>query len=206
MMYAALPAFVLGFHGCDKTIAEKVVSGKERLKQSKNDYDWLGNGIYFWENSPARALEYAKLLHSNPTRAKTPIKEPAVIGAVIDLGNCLNLLDAHAIQIVKDSYRLFRETVQKAGFDMPENKKAKDSEELLVRYLDCAVMQLVDEAARRKKIPKYDAIRAAFLEGEEIYPTAGFREKTHIQICVRNPNCIKGYFLPIDRDDSFDIP
>jgi len=89
---------------------------------------------------------------------------------------------------------------------MPENKKGKDSEELLLRYLDCAVMQMGDEAATRKNFPKYDAIRAAFLEGEVLYPTAGFKEKTHIQICVRNPNCIKGYFLPIDRDDSFDIP
>jgi len=115
MMYAALPAFVLGFHGCDRTVAEKVVSGKERLKQSKNDYDGLGNGIYFWENSPARAIEYAKLLHSNPARSKTPIKEPSVIGAVIDLGNCLNMLDANSIQILKESYNLLHETFQKAS-------------------------------------------------------------------------------------------
>ena len=48
-----------------------------------------------------------------------------------------------------------------------------------------------------------DSIRAAFIEGEEIYPGAGFNEKTHIQICIRNPNCIKGFFLPRKRNHDF---
>jgi len=34
-------------------------------------------------------------------------------------------------------------------------------------------------------------------------PGAGFKEKNHIQICVRNRNCIKGYFLP--REKAADI-
>lgn len=33
-----------------------------------------------------------------------------------------------------------------------------------------------------------------------------FREKTHIQTCVRNPNCIKGYFAPIKEDITWIIP
>ncbi len=28
-------------------------------------------------------------------------------------------------------------------------------------------------------------------------PTAGFYTKNHIQLCVRNPDCIKGYFRPL---------
>jgi hypothetical protein len=42
-----------------------------------------------------------------------------------------------------------------------------------------------------------------FYEGDELYPNAGFREKDHIQICVRNPNCIKGFFLPRNLDYSY---
>ena len=38
---------IVGFHGCEKDIAEKVLSGKNVLKASENDYDWLGTGIYF---------------------------------------------------------------------------------------------------------------------------------------------------------------
>jgi hypothetical protein len=32
------------------------------------------------------------------------------------------------------------------------------------------------------------------MEGKRIYPTSGFWNKTHIQICVCNPDNIKGVF------------
>jgi hypothetical protein len=41
-------------------------------------------------------------------------------------------------------------------------------------------------------------VRAAFVEGGQLYPDAGFSAKSHIQICVRNVACIKGYFRPLD--------
>ena len=49
----------------------------------------------------------------------------------------------------------------------------------------------------------FDSLRAAFIEGERIYPGAGFYDKTHVQICVRNPNCVKGFFLPRKEQDSY---
>lgn len=54
-MDTALPSFILGYHGCDKAIAEKVFAGTSGLKPSDNDYDWLGDGIYFWEHNAQRA-------------------------------------------------------------------------------------------------------------------------------------------------------
>jgi hypothetical protein len=41
-----------------------------------------------------------------------------------------------------------------------------------------------------------DSVRAAFLEGEPLYPGSMFRKQNHIQIAIINPNCIKGIFLP----------
>lgn len=52
----------------------------------------------------------------------------------------------------------------------------------------------------------YDSVRGVFLEGGELYPDAGFREKNHIQICVRNNNCIKGFFIPKNMDDNYPNP
>jgi hypothetical protein len=49
----------------------------------------------------------------------------------------------------------------------------------------------------------YDSVKGVFWEGDELYPNAGFREKDHIQICVRNPNCIKGYFLPRELNSKY---
>lgn len=101
-MYSVLPSFIIGFHGCDKSVADKVLSGKNPLRKSNNSYDWLGHGIYFWENNPQRALEYAESLKANPTRCKEKITKPAVIGAIISLGHCLNLLDSKYLKHVKE--------------------------------------------------------------------------------------------------------
>jgi hypothetical protein len=38
---------VLGFHGCDQKIGERILGGKEpHLLPSEKKYDWLGHGIY----------------------------------------------------------------------------------------------------------------------------------------------------------------
>ena len=56
-MYSNLPNLIIGFHGCDKNTYENVLYKHEVLRPSHNSYDWLGNGVYFWENSLARAEE-----------------------------------------------------------------------------------------------------------------------------------------------------
>lgn len=54
-MYTSRTGLVLGFHGTDKTIVHNVLNGKNDLKSKNNSYDWVGHGIYFWDNSPSRA-------------------------------------------------------------------------------------------------------------------------------------------------------
>ena len=49
----------------------------------------------------------------------------------------------------------------------------------------------------------YDSVRGTFFEGEELYHNSGFKSKNHIQIAIRNHNCIKGYFIPRELDDNF---
>lgn len=198
-MYSVLPHFVLGFHGCDRTVAEKVFSGKTELKLSDNDYDWLGNGVYFWENNPERALAFAQRIKQYPKISRGKIETPAVVGAIIDLGHCFNLLDSKFIQLLKVGYNIVSENIRQSGETMPQNTAIDKNGDVLKRCLDCAVIEAVhdkqDELFKIGKADyKFDTTRGVFIEGEQVYPTAGFRSKNHIQICVRNPACIKGYF------------
>jgi hypothetical protein len=185
---------VLGFHGCDHAVAERVFAGNAVLKPSRNSYDWLGHGVYFWENSPDRARDYARSLLQRSKASRGRVRKPAVIGAVIDLGYCLNLLDAAAIQLVKNGHEQLHTAMKLAGGKMPTNRAPGQSAELLLRNLDCAVIQFVHEIRERDKAQSFDSVRAAFMEGKPVYDTAGFHERTHIQICVRNQRQIKGYF------------
>lgn len=45
----------------------------------------------------------------------------------------------------------------------------------------------------------FQTVRAFFVEGEPLYPQAGLRGLDHVQICVRDPQQIIGYFLPRER-------
>ncbi|MFA6716839.1 MAG: hypothetical protein WC082_08555 [Victivallales bacterium] len=198
-MYSVLPSFILGFHGCDKNVGESVLAGKSRLQPSENSYDWLGHGMYFWENNPQRALEYAEFLKHNPKRNKGKIETPFVIGAIIDLGRCLNLTESKSIGILKQGYELLTASSKIAEIPLPQNKG-------LLRNLDCAVINMIHEFYKKESKPPFDSVRGLFLEGEKVYEGAGFFKETHIQICVRNPNCIKGYFRVIEPDFNFPIP
>ena len=153
-------------------------------------------------------MDYARMLRDNPGRSRTDIEEPASIGAVIDLGHCLNLLEQNSLDVLKRGYEILKIKMKRLGTPMPENKRGRggDSQDLLLRFLDCAVIQAVHEFNREMGLKAYDSVRGVFFEGNELYPGAGFREKNHIQICVINPNCIKGYFKPMDPLEGYNVP
>jgi hypothetical protein len=176
-------------------VAEAVFSGSTTLVASGNDYDWLGHGIYFWEHSAQRAFEFACELLKHPRPQSNVISHPAVIGAVIDLGSCLNLLDSRFVPAVRQAYEDLEVLHDEAGEPLPENTGGKDK---LLRQLDCAVIQLLHSIRNKRGDPPFDSVRAAFIEGTPIYDDAGFHEKNHIQLCVRAAACIKGYFRPLD--------
>jgi len=192
-MYSHKTSFIYGFHGIDREIAFKILNQEENFKFSKNDYDWLGKGIYFWENNYKRAVQYAL---EDSKRKNSKIKIPFVLGAVIDLGNCLDLLDQKYLDFLKVVYDDLKLTLESEGKVLPENSGfgSKDFD-FKKRELDCAVVRWAHEMAKENN-EYFDTVRAAFVEGEKLYPNAGFRMQNHIQISVLNPNCIKGIFLP----------
>jgi hypothetical protein len=202
-MYSTKTGLVLGFHGCDDSIVNDILLGKKELKQSDNTYDWLGHGIYLWENSPSRAVEFAEFLKENPQRARSPIESPSVIGAVIDLGYCLDFTDYSNLQLLKGGYELLKTAIDTLGVKLT-NKPIGENKDLLFRELDCAVIETLHSLRTTDSdLKPFDSVRGVFWEGKEIYPNAGFKEKNHIQICIRNINCIKGYFLPRKFDSAY---
>lgn len=162
------------------------------FKLSNNDYDWLGPGIYFWEANPQRGIEFAK---EASRRGAASISKPFVIGAVIELGLCLDLTTSNGLEWVRIAYDSLVDVSRAAVLSLPLNSKDQ-----LRRNLDCAVIRRLHTILEAQKLPRVDTLKGVFTEGQPVYPDAGFREKTHIQIAVRNPRCIKGVFrLPSDQ-------
>lgn len=196
-MDPASTIFVLGYHGCDRSVAERVFAGADVLAPSHNDYDWLADGIYFWEHNATRAFDFARELRDQPRNDRQRIEHPAVVGAVIDLGLCLNLLDARFIRAVRASYDRLIADHRNAGTSTPTNSADRD---ILRRGLDCAVVRNLHNLRADTGVAPFDTVRAAYVEGGPLYETAGFAAKNHIQVCVRNPAAIQGYFRPLGTD------
>jgi hypothetical protein len=183
-------SFVLGFHGCDQSVADDLRSGKYFVP-SANDWDWLGSGIYFWETNPLRGMAFAK-----EGRSRGKVTKPAVIGAVIDLGFCLDLTSSTGIEAVKAAHEDFIAYAKEADKPVPKNRLGSDK---LLRELDCAVINHLHKVREAAPLPAFQTVKAVFIEGNRIYDDAGFFEKTHIQICVRDKSCIKGVFRVSDE-------
>jgi hypothetical protein len=103
----------------------------------------------------------------------------------------LDLSTAAGAAEVGDAYEMFAQTIAASGLDMPRNHGGQD---LLLRNLDRAVIEHLHTVRRDRGLPEIDAVRGFFFEGKELYPGAGFYQKTHVQICVRNADCIHGVF------------
>lgn len=175
---------VVGYHGCDEEVATRLLNG-EPFKASDNAYDWLGKGIYFWEYGPDRAWRFAEA-----QKARGKVKHPTVVGALISLGRCFDLMDTRA---TKELAVAGGELVKALGENVPKNAGA--SPDQLLRKFDCAMlnyyMTLQDDEG-----PGYDTVRCAFQEGALVVPQSAIYQEAHVQLVVRRSACIRGVFRP----------
>lgn len=206
-------SFVLGYHGCSREVAEAVVKRHLSLSPSDTKYDWVGPGIYFWESDPQRALEWAQ------ERCREGAYEsPGVVGAIIDLRNCLDLLNRTDQDLVRDAFDSLSAMYAAARKKLPQNRNSTKGgdQDRKARELDCEVIKhlhsIMDYPASEldgeagSTTAHFDTVRGMFTEGAELYPGAAFYHQSHVQIAVRNPECIKGVFFPpeLQRDLNFE--
>lgn len=178
---------VLGYHGCTREVAIGILADTP-FQTSANDFDWLGKGIYFWEYGPDRAMRFIREKLARENRKD----EPAVVGAILQLGTCFDLLDTENTAALAEVYPAFVETLEAVGDDLPRN--AGRTSDLKLRRLDCAVLNWYLDLAQ-----DYQTVRGCFVEGGPAFPGSGLQAEAHIQIAVRDPGCIIGTFRPTLR-------
>jgi hypothetical protein len=180
---------IIGYHGCTAAAATRLLRGAS-FAESQNDYDWLGRGVYFWEHGPDRAFRFIK----EKLRRERRKERPAVIGAVLQLGQCFDLLDTRFTSDLRQAFPRFEASIMAAGVTLPRN--AGPAPELKLRRLDCAMLNwYLSELEAEGQT--YQTVRGCFVEGGPAFPGSGIERESHIQIAVRDPACLIGVFRPI---------
>jgi hypothetical protein len=203
-MYDFRPNLVIAFHGCDIRVRDKLLNSPNDIVISQKPYDWLGHGMYFWENNYERALQWAE-----DKKRHGLIETPAVIGAVLYLGYCCDLTDAKFIHFLASAYSRMAEEIKSQGRELPKNRDLPHDrhKDKLMRDLDCATIEYmhkqrlldVQKNILQKgfsEIKIFDSTRGIFTEGGPAFEGSEIQSKTHTQLCIRNFNCIQGFFLP----------
>lgn len=168
-MLAESDRLVVGYHGTSAKQAEVIVREGAFLP-SKNDYDWLGHGIYFWEEAPCRAWRWANQKYG---------RDAAVVEATVRLGHCLDLTDIRYTEAIRRAFDGLREAYAAKKMSIPANRGK-------ARLLDCLVINYVAVHV----FPDCETVRAPFLEGPPIFDGSAIFSESHIQVVVRKPDGI----------------
>lgn len=159
-----MPSTVTGYHG---TLAEsaRTIVAQQRMNKSKNSYDWLGDGVYFWQDY----REHAKVWAFD----NYPGQKVGILKTSIDLGTCLDfpsrLFESMRIAAIVELER----RCNAGGRPMPVNKGKNFA-------LDRETINLLCQNFDRT----IDSVRDNFAEDFVGFGSPhGLRSHTHL--CVR---------------------
>jgi hypothetical protein len=179
---------IIGYHGTRESTAREIVQLERPFKRSENDDDWLGNGIYFWEYAPQQAWNWARRRYRG--------EDIAVLGCMLRLGNCFDLLDPENARRLQRYHGRFLRDLNAAGRTPPRNVRAR-------KRLDCAIFEYANAVFAAEEAEELDSVRAVYVPTsgkQRLWPQSWLYHETHVQLCIRNPRCILGTWLVRPRE------
>jgi hypothetical protein len=163
---------VIGYHGTSESAAASVLL--DGFQFSRNDYDWLGDGVYFFQDAPLRAWEWARQQHGDAA---------AVIRSMVRLEDCLDLVDIAWNAYLKEAYLAIVDAARRTGTPLPRQT-------IGAHRLDRAVVNYaVGFLAERGIVVR--TVRGAFAEGNPVFPGSAILNRSHIQIAIRDQSLIE---------------
>lgn len=184
---------IIGYHGTRKSVAMEIVQGIRSFEPSRNRSDWLGEGVYFWEHAPQQAWWWAERLR----KKRGWDEDVAVLGSMIRLGNCLDLLDPENVDLLSELFEEFASEIRGSGRALPENYNHK-------KYLDCAFFRYAYEALDRAG-SLVDTARAVYVptgNKARLFKRSWIVRDAHVQVCVRSERNILGTWLVKPANDE----
>jgi hypothetical protein len=162
---------IVAYHGTTVSEADRLVDG-QAFKPSSKPTEWLGHGVYFWEYAPKQAWWWAREVRKH--------SEPAVVGAMIRLGNCLDLLDPENVRILRRAYDDIVPQWMEAKKPVPRNVLSR-------KGMDCAILNWVyaESDTAENEIETSRGVYVPTNKAKRVWPGSWIYDEAHIQVCVR---------------------
>ena len=185
---------VRAYHGTTLEAAE-LIRDVGHMRVTENAHDWLGPGAYFFQEAPYKAWKWAQQKTLEISNSSGKKIEPAVVGVDISLERCFDLLDIHNWREIYQAYQIL-DKKNALRFQKPPiltrwdgiRRYIFDSEPTADRsganFRDNIVVKYLMETIKENTDYDTTMIRAAFIEGKEIYENSYFFDEYHVQICL----------------------
>lgn len=151
------------FHGTSIDCAQNIIS-QGCFSKSLSDFNYLGEGVYFYEYSKQHAFTFIK--------RKLPTDEIAILESTLDLGNCLDLNnEEHSIFVSETANKLIEKTSDNT-------------------INDGVVIEFICSVSLKIKI---DSVRANYTNAKigKIFKGSHFYAKSEMIVCMRTLANIK---------------
>lgn len=173
---------IYGYHGTSVIAAESIL--KVGFKQSVNEYDWLGDGVYFFQDAPKMAWSWARRHHRD---------NASVIKAKINLDDCMDFLDIEWASFLPKMHDAFLKQLKLANKEIPRQTSG-------AHRLDRSVINYTIGVLAEQNI-NIRCVRGIFGEGKPLYPNSALLENSHIQIVIRD-NMLIDEIWRIDSEED----
>ena len=162
----------IGYHGTSRSAAATII--RDGFLFSSNRFDWLGDGVYFFQEAPERAQAWAVERHGPD--------EAAVLRAAIDLDGCMDLLDPAWFRLLTEAHDAVVEQTRRAGQRLPKQEGLAHGVDRLVINYAIGILEGQGQPIR--------SVRGVFAEGRPAFPGSALLDQAHIQLAVRDTGAI----------------
>lgn len=194
--------FVKCYHGTTKQSVEGILASQSFFVTAK-PHHWLGKGAYFFQDAPLQAWYWARKLCGHIDDGSA---EPAVLMVEVNLKNCLDLLDLSTHPLLQKAYTMHTKVRASRGENESDKSPLKQDPPVISRsdgtkyhffsgtpktsgipgknILDNEIIKIASGIYKKKFGMRPSSVRAAFVEGHELYSDTYFYDRYHIQIAI----------------------
>src|SRR6185312_8135043 len=172
--------------------AQSIMAGTSDFPISRSPGDWLGRGIYFWQDAPTRAEVWAKF------RCASSGEEPAVLSADISLERCVDFFDLKHFRELRKACPRFEKYEQGKGlsssqaelrvaggrvFTSDDPNPDPRTRKQILNNKDRALIDWYVESLRSSGY-QVGSVRGIFLDGQAIFAESFLFDWSHVQVAV----------------------